>query len=120
MEVRCRNRIRYGYVFFSQHPTIVANKHCSRISRAEHGANLSDFFPPRASSAVDVPLCKELGIAVTNLPGFNAEAVAELTLSLALSVARRTVEFDRRLRAGETIPSAYNMGLSLFGKTVGL
>jgi phosphoglycerate dehydrogenase-like enzyme len=43
-----------------------------------------------------------------------------MTLSLALSVARRTVEFDRRLRAGETIPSAYNLGLSLFNKTIGL
>lgn len=72
------------------------------------------------SVSVDVPLCKELGIAVTNLPGFNAEAVAELALSLALSIARRTVEFDRRLRAGETIPSAHNLGLSLFGKIIGL
>ena len=72
------------------------------------------------SSPVDVPLCKELGIAVTNLPGFNAEAVAEQTVALALAEARRTVEFDRRHRAGETIPSAYNLGLGLSSKTIGL
>lgn len=39
-----------------------------------------------------------------NRLGFNAEAVAELALGLAISVSRRIVEFDRRLRAGETIP----------------
>lgn len=39
---------------------------------------------------------------------------------MAISVTRRTAEFDRRLRAGETVPSAHNLGLSLHGKTVGL
>lgn len=42
------------------------------------------------------------------------------TLQLAIAVSRRTVELDRRLRAGETVPSAYNLGLSLLRKTVGL
>lgn len=41
-------------------------------------------------------------------------------VQLAISVARRVTEFDRRLRAGETIPSALNMGLSLYRKTIGL
>lgn len=40
--------------------------------------------------------------------GFNAEAVAELTIGLAISVTRRIVEFDRRLRAGETVPYVYS------------
>ncbi|CAD6564104.1 MAG: hypothetical protein CYPHOPRED_001964 [Cyphobasidiales sp. Tagirdzhanova-0007] len=61
---------------------------------------------------VNVARCKELGI--------NAEAVAELTYGLAIAVARRTVEFDRRLRLGETIISTDNLGLSLHGRTVGL
>lgn len=39
---------------------------------------------------------------------------------MAIAVARRTVELDRRLRAGETVPSAHNLGLSLHGKVVGL
>lgn len=39
---------------------------------------------------------------------------------LAISLLRRIVEFDRRLRAGETVPSAHNLGLSLHRKTVGL
>lgn len=50
--------------------------------------------------------CWYFSTSAIHISGFNAEAVAELTLGLAISVSRRIVEFDRRLRAGETVPCA--------------
>ncbi|GAA6049916.1 hypothetical protein JCM3770_007049 [Rhodotorula araucariae] len=69
-----------------------------------------------------VPLekCKERGIVVTNQPGCNAKAVAEQALVLAIAVARRTVEFDRRMRRGERLPSIDWLAGTLEGKTVGV
>ncbi|GAA6009690.1 hypothetical protein JCM10207_004156 [Rhodosporidiobolus poonsookiae] len=70
----------------------------------------------------NVPLeaCKAGNIVGTNQPGSNDKAVAELALNLAISVARRSTEFDRRLRRGETLPSIDWMAETVEGKTVGL
>lgn len=51
--------------------------------------------------SIDAPTAHELGIAVMNVPGRNAEAVAECVLTLALCLLRRIGVLDRRLRAGE-------------------
>ncbi|GJN90865.1 hypothetical protein Rhopal_003879-T1 [Rhodotorula paludigena] len=69
---------------------------------------------------VDLKACREKGITVCNTPGINAEAVAELSLGLALSLVRRISELDRRARAGEVNYPTNVMGNSLFGKTVGV
>lgn len=69
---------------------------------------------------IDVEAAKQRGIAVCNTPALNSEAVAELTLSLALSVARRVTELDRRIRAGEKIVRSTALGQSLFKKTIGI
>jgi D-3-phosphoglycerate dehydrogenase len=50
----------------------------------------------------------------------NAEAVAELTLGLALTVARRIVEIDRRLNRGEDLVRSQLMGQSLHQKSLGI
>ncbi|WVQ63791.1 uncharacterized protein L199_001945 [Kwoniella botswanensis] len=69
---------------------------------------------------IHIPTAKERGIIVTNCPGGNAQAVAELALTLALTVLRRVVEVDNRIRSGEKVPSITALAPGLFGKTVGL
>jgi D-3-phosphoglycerate dehydrogenase len=60
------------------------------------------------------------GIKVYNTPGLNGEAVAELTLALALTLSRRVAEIDRRTRNGEVIVRSQTLGKSLFKKTLGV
>ncbi|WVF67613.1 hypothetical protein IAT40_002371 [Kwoniella sp. CBS 6097] len=73
------------------------------------------------TDSIDLPLCRERGIAIMNRPGTNSSAVAELTLSLTLCLPRRIPELDRRLRSGERgTLSIHNLGRSLKGKVVGL
>ncbi|KAF2103188.1 putative D-3-phosphoglycerate dehydrogenase [Rhizodiscina lignyota] len=69
---------------------------------------------------VNLEDAKKYGIAVANTPGLNSEAVAELTLGLALSISRRLSEFDRRIRSGEKIVRSKALGKSLYGKTLGV
>nr|XP_018259288.1 phosphoglycerate dehydrogenase [Kwoniella dejecticola CBS 10117]OBR81446.1 phosphoglycerate dehydrogenase [Kwoniella dejecticola CBS 10117] len=69
---------------------------------------------------IHMPTARERGVVVTNCPGGNAQAVAELALTLALTVLRRVVEIDNRIRSGEKVPSITALAPGLFGKTVGL
>jgi D-3-phosphoglycerate dehydrogenase / 2-oxoglutarate reductase len=66
---------------------------------------------------VDLGAATRRGIAVTNTPGANSAAVAELTIGLMLALARQICRANRDVRAGQwpRIP-----GVSLAGKTVGL
>lgn len=66
---------------------------------------------------VDLKAAKEKAIIVTNTPGANAVSVAELTIGLMLSLARRISEADRMTKRGEWSPIS---GICLEGKTVGL
>jgi len=67
---------------------------------------------------IDVEAATKLGIAVTNTPGKNAPAVAELALSLLLCVTRGVVLQERSMRSGGW--SAGYVGRGLEGKTVGI
>jgi D-3-phosphoglycerate dehydrogenase len=69
---------------------------------------------------IDILAARERGINVFNTPGLNGEAVAELTIALALCVARRICEFDRHIRNGDRIVRSQMLGRSLFGKTLGV
>lgn len=69
---------------------------------------------------IDILAAREKGIKVFNTPGLNGEAVAELTIALAMCVARRICEFDRKVRNGEKIVRSQMLGKSLFGKTLGV
>lgn len=66
---------------------------------------------------VDLAAAKEKGIVVCNTPGVNANAVADLTFALLLSVARGIPALDRKTRAGEWPRSN---GIELYGKTIGI
>jgi len=72
---------------------------------------------------VDVPACRERGVAVTNTPGVLDAAVADLTLALILACRRHLVESDRFVREGRghrgwARPEL--LGRDLAGSTLGL
>lgn len=71
---------------------------------------------------IDLEACRERGIRVTNTPNPVIEPTAELAFALMHDVARRTAEFDRKLRAGIAEPFGVmnNLSHSLYGKTLGI
>ena len=73
-------------------------------------------------NTIDLPAAAARGIAVCNLPGTNAPAVAEMTLLLMLAVLRRLPRFDAELRAGQWVcaPADQDGLAELGGRTVGL
>jgi phosphoglycerate dehydrogenase-like enzyme len=72
-------------------------------------------------NTIDLDAAKARGIAVCNLPGTNARAVAELTLALMQAVLRRLPRFDAAMRRGEWSDPALQDGIGeLGGRTVGL
>ena len=66
---------------------------------------------------VDVAAATAAGIVVTNTPGTNHIAVAELTLALMLSLARRIPQHDRTVKQGSWDRV---QGSELAGKTLGI
>ncbi len=78
---------------------------------AVHGAGVDQ---------VDVAACTERGVLVTNTPGANADAVAELTIGLMLSLLRRIPSAAERVRTERVWGEARHTGEELRGKTLGL
>lgn len=71
--------------------------------------------------SMDMRLCRELGIPVTNNGGANSIDVAEHTISLILGFYRRLIELDRNVRTNRW--RDIDTGLSTYtinGKTVGV
>jgi D-3-phosphoglycerate dehydrogenase len=66
---------------------------------------------------IDVKAADELGVVVSAALGINAVAVGELTLGLALALARSIVDRDKSTRAGNWNRAA---GTEISGKTWGL
>ena len=68
---------------------------------------------------IDLHACRERGIRVTNTPQPVIEPTAELAFALMHDIARRTAEFDRKLRAGKAEPFGVmnTLSHSLYGKT---
>ena len=66
---------------------------------------------------VDLEAATAAGVVVTNTPGTNHIAVAELTLGLMLSLARRIPQHDRTVKEGSW---ARVRGTELAGKTLGI
>ena len=71
---------------------------------------------------IDLEACRDCGIRVTNTPQPVIEPTAELAFALMHDVARRTAEFDRKLRQGQAEPFGVmsNLSHSLYGKTLGI
>jgi glyoxylate reductase len=71
---------------------------------------------------IDIEAATKKGIMVSNTPGANTEAAADLAFGLMLATARRIVEADHRTRAGEFkfwAPLLF-LGRMVSGKTLGL
>ena len=72
---------------------------------------------------IDVAAAMERGILVTNTPGAMTECTADLALALILAVARRIVEADAFMRAGQFTGWELfqpHLGVELVGKTLGI
>lgn len=71
-------------------------------------------------NTIDVAGASSRGIYVSNCPGKNAIAVAELAFALILALDRRVPENVAELRAGTWNKKEYSKAHGLFGKTIGL
>src|SRR5581483_1832373 len=67
--------------------------------------------------AVDIPAATARGVVVSNTPGANANAVADFTMGLLLSVARWIPLFDRQVRAGTW---QTRLGADIWQQTLGI
>jgi D-3-phosphoglycerate dehydrogenase len=98
--------LRPGYVT----PTLLDQLPDLKII-AVHGAGVDQ---------VDVEACTERGVLVTNAPGANADAVAEITLCLMINLARRVPEGASRVHNERVWGEARHTGSEIRGKMLGL
>ncbi|MBI5154877.1 hydroxyacid dehydrogenase [Candidatus Poribacteria bacterium] len=90
-------------------PVIQAGKKLALIIRAGAGYN-----------TIDVGAASARGIYVTNCPGVNSVAVAELAMGLILAIDRRIPQNAADLRAGKWNKKEYSKADGLLGKTLGI
>jgi len=88
---------------------MLADTSLSLIVRAGAGVN-----------TIDVRAASRRGIYVSNCPGKNAVAVAELTFALMLALDRRIADNVIDLRAGRWNKKDYAKARGLFGRTLGI
>lgn len=69
---------------------------------------------------IDMPHAASRGIYVSNCPGTNAAAVAELTFALLLAIDRRIVDGANDLRAGKWAKKLYSKADGVKAKTLGV
>jgi D-3-phosphoglycerate dehydrogenase len=71
-------------------------------------------------SRIDVDAAREHKVVVTNMPGSNAIAVAELTMGQMVALARHTVKADQVVKANRWAEFSRLIGFELAGKTLGI
>src|SRR5215467_338836 len=71
-------------------------------------------------NTIDVAAASRCGIYVSNCPGKNSIAVAELAFALILALDRRIADSVIALRAGEWNKKEFSKARGLFGRTLGL
>jgi D-3-phosphoglycerate dehydrogenase len=71
-------------------------------------------------NTIDVATASELGIYVSNCPGKNSIAVAELAFALLLALDRRVVDNAADLKRGVWNKKEYGQAQGLFGRTLGI
>jgi D-3-phosphoglycerate dehydrogenase len=71
-------------------------------------------------NTIDVAAASRRGIYVSNCPGKNSIAVAELAFALILSLDRRIADSVIALRRGEWNKKEFSKARGLFGRTLGL
>ena len=71
-------------------------------------------------NTIDVAAASRRGIYVSNCPGKNSIAVAELAFGLILALDRRIADSVADLRAGRWNKTEYSKARGLYGRTLGL
>lgn len=71
-------------------------------------------------NTIDVAAASRRGIYVSNCPGKNSIAVAELAFALILALDRRVADNVIALRAGQWNKAEFSKARGLFGRTLGL
>src|SRR5580765_6821964 len=71
-------------------------------------------------NTIDAAAASRRGIYVSNCPGKNPIAVAELTFALILALDPRVTDSAAELRAGHWNKKEYSKARGLFGRTIGL
>ncbi|MFN0120735.1 MAG: NAD(P)-dependent oxidoreductase [Blastocatellia bacterium] len=71
-------------------------------------------------NTIDVHAASDRGIYVSNCPGKNAVAVAELAFGLITALDRRLVDSTLDLRNGQWNKQEYSRARGLYGRTLGL
>src|SRR3954463_3227134 len=69
---------------------------------------------------VDVEACTEAGVLVVNQSGGNAHSVAEHALGMMLTLSKRIIESDRRLRRERDVNRNDLIGNEVQGRTIGI
>lgn len=72
------------------------------------------------TDTIDVAAALARGIQVSNTPGRNADAVAEMALGLMLAADRRIMEGTAALRQGKWNKGVLGQGMGLKGRTLGI
>jgi D-3-phosphoglycerate dehydrogenase len=72
------------------------------------------------TNTIDTDAAATHGVLVSNVPGRNAAAVAELTMGLLLAVDRRIADNVADLRRGEWDKRRYSKAEGLFGSTMAI
>lgn len=71
-------------------------------------------------NTIDIKTCSKTGIYVSNCPGKNSIAVAELAFALILALDRKVVDNTTQLRQGQWNKKEFSKARGLFGRTLGL
>lgn len=71
-------------------------------------------------SRVDVDAAREHKVWVTNMPGINSVAVAELVFAQMIALARHSVVADSAVKANRWVESPGFQGIELAGNTLGI
>lgn len=76
-------------------------------------------------NTIDIAAAKELGVAVTNVPAYSTDAVAQFTMALLLEVCHHVGEHSRGVMAGDWVKSIdfcywQYPQIELAGKTFGI
>jgi D-3-phosphoglycerate dehydrogenase / 2-oxoglutarate reductase len=71
-------------------------------------------------NTIDVATASKRGIYVSNCPGKNSIAVAELAFALILALDRKVADNVADLRKGEWNKSLYSKAKGIYGRTLGL
>src|ERR671914_496857 len=71
-------------------------------------------------NTIDVAAASRRGVYVSNCPGKNSVAVAELAFALMLALDRRVADNVAELRAGQWNKKEFSKARGLYGRTLGL